>query len=107
MNLKKLPVNFILMLGTIFLFFLVGELLFPYVLQKIPIKLQGNVDRELLTLVQSSKKSIVPNNYIAIVGDSYAAGIGEWLYHERKQTLTLILILLQAIFCIKNWGKTL
>ena len=84
MNLRKIAVNFILMLGTIFLCLLIGELLFPYVLTKIPIKLQGYVDRELLTLAQSSKKSIVPNNYIAIVGDSYAAGVGEWLEHEIK-----------------------
>ena len=84
MNLRKIAFNFILMLGTIFLCLLIGELLFPYVLTKIPIKLQGYVDRELLTLAQSSKKSIVPNNYIAIVGDSYAAGVGEWLEHEIK-----------------------
>ena len=86
MNFKKIAVNFILMLGTFILCLLLGELLFPFFLSKIPLKLHGYVDRGLLALVQSSKKSVIPKNYNAIFGDSYAAGVGEWLNKERANS---------------------
>ena len=85
MIMRKLFSNFALMLGTFVICLLIGELLFPFLLKKLPLKLYGNLDRGLLTLVQSSKSSVVPNNYIAILGDSYAAGLGEWLNEEMER----------------------
>jgi hypothetical protein len=84
-NFRKIAPNFILMLGTFVFCLLLGELLFPFFLAKIPLKFHGYVDRGLLALVQSSKKSVIPKNYNAIFGDSYAAGLGEWLNKEREK----------------------
>ena len=76
--------NFLLCISSLTFILLIGEWLFPFFLTKIPLKFYGYLDRALLTLVQSSKNSVVPKDYIAILGDSYAAGLGEWLNEEIK-----------------------
>jgi hypothetical protein len=37
------------------------------------------LDEGIRTLAQSSKKTTVPKNYLALCGDSYAQGMGDWL----------------------------
>jgi len=56
-----------------------GEWLFPKILGKLPLRLYGLVDKDLRVLAQSSKKNQIPKDYIALTGDSYAVGAGDWL----------------------------
>ena len=72
-----LLINFLLIL-------VLGEWLFPKFLDKIPLRLYGSIDKNLRILAQSSKKDLLPNEYIAIVGDSIAVGAGDWLEEGRK-----------------------
>lgn len=43
------------------------------------------LDPDVQVLAQSSKKSVVPENYIAILGDSYAFGQGDWLFNSQGE----------------------
>ena len=63
-----------------------GEWLFPKILGKLPLRLYGSIDKNLRILAQSFKKSLLPNEYIAISGDSYAVGAGDWLGEVRKKS---------------------
>ena len=71
--------NLILLLATIFLIIVLGEWLFPKFIEKLPLRLYGLIDKNLRVLAQSSKKNQIPKDYIAITGDSYAVGAGDWL----------------------------
>jgi len=61
-----------------------GEWLFPKLIRKLPLRLHGLIDKNLRVLAQSSKKNLIPKNYIALTGDSYAVGKGDWLNEVRK-----------------------
>lgn len=71
--------NFMLAIGSLFLFYVAIELFaFPWLLTSIPLKFQSYLG-DVYLLSQSSKKGLRPRNYIALVGDSYAQGLGDWL----------------------------
>jgi len=76
-KLVLLLVNFLLILAL-------GEWLFPKFLDKIPLRLYGSIENNLRILAQHSKKNLLPNEYIAIVGDSIAVGVGDWLEEVSK-----------------------
>jgi len=78
--------NLALLLATIFFMFILGEWLFPRFLGKLPLRLYGSIDKNLRILAQSSKRGLLPNEYIAIAGDSYAVGAGDWLEEVRKNS---------------------
>ena len=71
--------NLILLLASTFLIMALGELLFPKIIGKLPLRLYGLIDKDLRVLAQSSKKNQMPKDYIALTGDSYAVGAGDWL----------------------------
>ncbi len=54
-------------------------ILFPKLLDKVPLKLHFAVKEDIRLLVQSSKKEVVPDKYLALFGDSYSQGYGDWL----------------------------
>ena len=61
-----------------------GEYLFQKFIGKLPLRLYGLIDKDLRVLAQSSKKNQMPKDYIALTGDSYAVGAGDWLNEVRK-----------------------
>ena len=72
--------NLVLLISVIAGTFLVLESFFEkYLITKIPVKLQFSLPLGLAVLAQSSKAGRIPENYIAIAGDSYAQGKGDWL----------------------------
>ena len=77
--------NLILLLASIFFIIGVGEWLFPKFIGKLPLRLYGLVDKDLRILAQSSKNNLLPKGYIALTGDSYAVGAGDWLSEVRKR----------------------
>ena len=69
----------------IFFWFFVLGVLFEFVflricLDDLPLKYGIHLSGPIQRLSQYSKKSLLPKEYIAIVGDSYAYGFGPWLY---------------------------
>jgi hypothetical protein len=68
-----------LVLGSLGLAYLILELaVFPFALRHLPLKQHDYVER-LGLLAQSSKSGTTPTDYIALAGDSYAQGKGDWL----------------------------
>lgn len=73
---------FSLIITYLFLEFVV----FYYAMPFLPLKLHGHVDEGIQILLQSSKKATIPKDYIAIVGDSYAKGYGDWLFSANPDS---------------------
>ncbi len=82
MQKKNFFINTSLLLGSLLFTVLVCEFIFPRILNKIPLTAIPGLDDGLKILAQTSKKSVVPKNYIALVGDSNAEGLGDWLKDE-------------------------
>jgi len=76
--------NLILLLASTFLIMALGEWVFPKFIGKLPLRLYGLIDKNLRVLAQNSKKNQMPKDYIALTGDSYAIGAGDWLSEVRK-----------------------
>jgi hypothetical protein len=58
---------------------LVEFVVFPPALRHLPLRLHEHLDEPLQPLAQSSKAGTIPADYIAVLGDSYARGRGDWL----------------------------
>lgn len=87
MRLKSIAVNGILLIGTILLTFAAMEyLIVPRILTYVPLKHHFGLRPELRLLTQVSKNSVVPEKYIALFGDSYAQGYGDWLLDSDVNT---------------------
>ena len=68
------------MLVSVVLTYLFVEFVgFHFLLPHLPLKLHGYVPKGIRALAQPSKRSMIPREYIALVGDSYARGYGDWL----------------------------
>ena len=73
-------INFLLTITMLLLTLLSVEYVVEhYLIQLMPIKFQFSLPHGLSVTSQSSKQNRIPKNYIAIVGDSYAQGKGDWL----------------------------
>ena len=77
---KNTIINILLTLGVIAGTFLVLESFIEnQLITKTPLKFQFSLPAGLSVIAQSSKAHRIPENYIAIAGDSYAQGKGDWL----------------------------
>jgi hypothetical protein len=52
---------------------------FRYLLPDMPLNLQPHLSDRANVFLQHSKSHRLPQNYVALVGDSYAQGVGDWL----------------------------
>ena len=88
-KLRSISINLGLTLISIILFILVMELVFPKILHKLPLPFYLGLGKDYKILGQYHKKSVVPVDYIALVGDSHALGSGDWyLQVVKKHKLT-------------------
>ena len=60
------------------------ELTFTHMLHLLPLKTHVDLDKGIRVLAQYSKRRTVPEQYIALVGDSYAVGLGDWFLDANK-----------------------
>lgn len=87
MKLRTLLQNGALIILSLAAGYLVIEfLLFPQLLTFVPLKLHFAIKEELRVLAQSSKKSVTPGRYLALFGDSYSQGYGDWLLDVDPDT---------------------
>ena len=88
-KLKSISINLGLSLISIILFILMMELVFPKILHKLPLPFYLGLGKDYKILGQYHKKSVIPVDYIALVGDSHALGSGDWyLQVVKKHKLT-------------------
>ena len=72
-------VNLTLLIASLLLTYLILELIiFPRIITHTPLRLHDALGPHRL-LAQISKQGTEPEDYIAIFGDSYAQGLGDWL----------------------------
>jgi hypothetical protein len=60
-------------------------LVFTFLLSRLPFVLHRAVP-EVQPLAQSSKRATVPRDYVALVGDSYAEGAGDWFWNRVEES---------------------
>ena len=88
-KLRSISINLGLSLISIIFFILMMELVFPKILHKLPLPFYLGLGKDYKILGQYHKKSVIPVDYIAIVGDSHALGSGDWyLQVVKKHKLT-------------------
>lgn len=84
-------------LGVFLLIYTLLELFFlHYVSYLFPRAALDLVPLEATLLVQHSKKHVIPEDYIAVLGDSYAYGQGDWLYgaqHDIRPAYSAVQVL--------------
>lgn len=77
---KQFLVNGLLLLGSVLLTFLLLEVAVErYFITQTPLKFYFALSDGARILAQSSKRGRLPENYLALVGDSFAQGKGDWL----------------------------
>lgn len=78
--LKRHPrrVRVLLSLLTTGLLWAALETGFPRLVRFMPLSLQRNLPPAVGLLAQSSKRGLIPRDYTALLGDSYAEGDGDW-----------------------------
>lgn len=77
---KKFLLNGTLLLASVLFTFLVLEWgVESYFITRMPLKFYFALSDGARILAQSSKRNRLPEDYIALVGDSYAQGKGDWL----------------------------
>jgi len=54
-------------------------LVLPRLMHNPPLKLQRGFTHTMQILTQTSKRGVLPEDYILLLGDSYARGYGDWL----------------------------
>lgn len=73
--------------SILFTLLIIEFLIFPRVLHLMPLRYQGYLHECLITLAQCSKAATKPKkDYIAILGDSFAAGWGDWVTSSNPWT---------------------
>ncbi len=79
-RLKALLVNTALVVaGVVVGYFALELVFFRLLLPNVQLNVRPYLPETAGVLVQSSKAAYVPKDYIAILGDSYAEGLGDWL----------------------------
>ncbi|WP_198264322.1 SGNH/GDSL hydrolase family protein [sulfur-oxidizing endosymbiont of Gigantopelta aegis] len=77
---KTIAINILLVLTVVIgTFLFIESFVEDKLITKTPVKFHFALPSGMAILAQSSKSSKIPENYIAIVGDSYAQGAGDWL----------------------------
>ena len=84
---RNLAVNLALAAASVLVTLAALELLAPWILVRLPLKLHFALDRYQRPLAQSSKQGAVPREgYVVLLGDSYAMGLGDWLLDADADT---------------------
>ena len=79
-RLKAFLANTALVVISLAITYLVGEFVFfRYLLPDMSMNLRPHLPDRADFFLQNSKARHVPHDYIALVGDSYAQGMGDWL----------------------------
>ncbi len=79
-RLRNYLVNTALVVCSVAAFFAVLEIVvLKAFATHIPLKMQRHLG-DISPIAQPTKKSVLPEDYILIVGDSFAAGTGDWLF---------------------------
>jgi hypothetical protein len=75
--------NVLLAIGSTLLCYVAMEYaVFRYALPYLPIDVRPHLPDMVDVLAQNSKAGFLPHDYVALLGDSYAEGLGDWLLQQ-------------------------
>lgn len=81
---RRVALNAFLATGSIAVAYLLIELIFFHLfLPYVPLNVVTHLPDIVGVLVQNTKAQFVPHDYIALMGDSYAEGVGDWLLQAQ------------------------
>lgn len=66
------------MLASVVAFLVACELLLRWSVPNLPLRYHKYLHGEVFALAQRSKRGLLPDDYVALFGDSYAQGVGDW-----------------------------
>ena len=79
-RIKEALLNGLLVFGSVLVFYVVGEILFfRFALPYASLNLVPHLPARAAVFMQSSTNERVPRDYLGLLGDSDAEGIGDWL----------------------------
>src|SRR5262245_52079084 len=71
----------LLVIASVVVTCLVAEAAFSLVgIRHVPLRLHEDLPEDVRIFAQSSKAGVVPRDPVLLLGDSYAQGVGDWLY---------------------------
>ena len=85
-RLKHFSLNVLVAVASLILTFTVLNTILRCNLHRLPLRLHTYLPDGIQALAQTSKNGVTPHDYILIVGDSYAAGLGDWLGDVKDET---------------------
>jgi hypothetical protein len=65
-------------LASVVAFLVACELLLRWSVPHLPLRYHKYLHGEVFALAQRSKRGLLPHDYVALFGDSYAQGVGDW-----------------------------
>ncbi len=78
--------NSLLVLASVLTFYVAMEYaLFRVLLPIAPLDIQTRIPELADVLTQTSKSAYLPHDYVALLGDSYAEGVGDWLLEKGSK----------------------
>lgn len=84
---RDFAANLVLAAASLLVTLTALELVAPWILIRLPLKLHFALDRYQRPLAQTSKQGTVPRDgYVGLLGDSYAMGLGDWLLDADPDT---------------------
>ncbi len=85
-KLKGLLANIcVAVVSTAIVYVVIEFAILPPMLPHVPIGRQIDIHDGIRALTQSSKSGTLPQGYVALVGDSYAQGAGDWLLSNDQR----------------------
>ena len=79
-RIKEAMQNGLLVFGSLLIFYVVGEILFfRLALPQVSLNLAPHLPARATIFMQGSTNERVPRDYLGLLGDSYAEGVGDWL----------------------------
>jgi hypothetical protein len=70
---------FLVLLSTLLTYFLIQSTFYSFLLPSLSLNLLTFMPETTGVLMQNSKAHYLPQDYVALLGDSYAEGVGDWL----------------------------
>lgn len=76
---RAIPDTLLALAGLLAGYVMLEYVLFRIMLPFVPLDIQTKIPELADVLTQTSKRNYMPRNYVALLGDSYAEGLGDWL----------------------------
>ena len=77
--------NLVLVISSVCLSLIAVEIALRLFATRLPLRFQKYLPEDVKILAQSSKRGKLPRAYVAILGDSYAVGQGDWYDEAIRQ----------------------